>query len=70
MKTEDINIDELSLEQAMEKLEEIIMTMENSDISLDDSLKCYETGLKLAQKCKDSIDRVQKKIIELSPEVE
>ncbi|MBI3460139.1 exodeoxyribonuclease VII small subunit [Candidatus Acetothermia bacterium] len=46
---------ELKLEKALERLEEIVQQLEQQEVSLDDSLKLFEEGVKLA-------DSVQKKL--------
>ena len=48
---------ELKLEKALERLEEIVQQLEQQEVSLDDSLKLFEEGVKLA-------DSVQKKMSE------
>ena len=48
---------ELKLEKALERLEEIVQQLEQQEVSLDDSLKLFEEGVKLA-------DAVQKKLSE------
>lgn len=57
-----------TLEASFEELEEIIEQLENPDVSLDDSFKLYNAGMKLLKSCNDSIDKVEKKILVLSDE--
>lgn len=57
-----------TLEDAFEELEETIAELENPDVSLDESLKLYQKGVKLLKYCNDAIDKVEKKIIELKTE--
>lgn len=38
-----------TLEQSFEKLEQIIGNLENGDVSLEDSFKLYNEGMKLIQ---------------------
>lgn len=57
-----------TLEEAFGELEETIAELENPDVSLDESLKLYQKGVKLLKYCNDSIDKVEKKIIELKTE--
>lgn len=57
-----------TLEDAFDELEETIAELENPDVSLDESLKLYQKGVKLLKYCNDSIDKVEKKIIELKTE--
>lgn len=57
-----------TLETAFKELEGTIAALENPDVTLDESLKLYQQGVKLLKYCNDSIDKVEKKIIELKTE--
>ena len=59
-----------TLETAFEELETTITELENPGVSLDEALKLYQQGVKLLKYCNDSIDKVEKKIIELKTEDE
>ncbi|HIS47425.1 MAG TPA: exodeoxyribonuclease VII small subunit [Candidatus Scybalocola faecigallinarum] len=59
-----------TLEAAFEELDETIAALEDPDVTLDESLKLYQQGIKLLKFCNDSIDKVEKKIIELKTEDE
>lgn len=59
-----------TLEVAFEELDETIAALEDPDVTLDESLKLYQQGIKLLKFCNDSIDKVEKKIIELKTEDE
>lgn len=53
------------LEESFEQLETIIAELEKGDMTLEDSFKKYEEGMKLIKNCSNSIDRVEKKLIVL-----
>ena len=55
----------VSLEESFEQLETIIEQMRTGDMTLEDSFKKYEEGMKLIKNCSNSIDRVEKKLIVL-----
>ena len=55
-----------TLEQSFEKLEQIIGNLENGDVSLEDSFKLYNEGMKLIQYCNQQLDKVEKKIVVLN----
>ena len=57
-----------TLETAFEELEATISALEDPQVTLDESLKLYRQDVKLLKYCIDSIDRVEKKIIELKTE--
>ena len=53
------------LEESFEQLETIIAELEKGDMTLEDSFRKYEEGMKLIKNCSNSIDRVEKKLIVL-----
>ena len=55
-----------TLEQSFEKLEQIIGNLENGDVSLEDSFKLYNEGMKRIQNCNQQLDKVEKKIVVLN----
>lgn len=58
------------LNDYFDKLEEITGKMEEEDITLEDSFNLYADGMKLLKKCSDTIDNVEKKILQLDDEGE
>lgn len=58
--------EELTYEQALKRLEEIVNTLENSETTLDESLKLFEEGTKLAAYCNDKLINAKQKITEIS----
>lgn len=54
-----------TLETAFEELEEIIARMEDRELPLEDSFKLYQEGVKLVKLCNSSLDKYEKKIIEI-----
>ena len=52
----------ISFEKALEKLEKTVEELEEGGLSLDDSLKKYEEGVKLARTCQENLDKAKKKI--------
>ena len=55
-------MEEMKFEEAMEELEKIATELEKGDLSLDESVKKFEEGIKLSKKCSDMIDEAEKKI--------
>ena len=53
-------------EKAIEKLDTIVKSLEDKTISLDESLKLYESGISLINSCNNAIEEAKKKIEELS----
>ncbi len=59
-----------SFEDAIQRLEEIVAELENSEIKLDDMLRLYEEGSELIKLCLSKLDDVEKKISILSADDE
>lgn len=49
-------------EADLESLEKIVEALEEGGLSLDDSLKQFEEGVKLARKCEKALSEAEKKI--------
>lgn len=60
----------VTLEEAFEQLEEITQALEAEDISLEDSFAVYQRGMQLLKYCNDTIDKVEKKVLQLNEEGE
>ena len=52
----------IGLEEAMARLEEIVSELENEKLPLEKSLKLYEEGVKLANKCAVELESAKRKI--------
>lgn len=57
---------QMKLEEAFGQLNTILDELEKSDVSLEDSFRLYQEGVKLLKACNDSIDKVEKELIILS----
>lgn len=53
----------ITLEDSFESLEKIIDNLENGQLSLDESFKMYNEGIKLIKNCNIQLDKVEKQII-------
>ncbi|MDR0738833.1 MAG: exodeoxyribonuclease VII small subunit [Oscillospiraceae bacterium] len=60
----------ISFEESIKKLEDIALKLQNPDINLQESIKLYEEGSKLAVKCYSILKKAEQKIktIEISKE--
>lgn len=52
----------LTLEESMERLEEIVKELETEKLPLDKALKLYEEGVKLAGRCSGELENAKRKI--------
>lgn len=53
---------EATFEEELKKLENIAMTLERGNISLEEAITTFEDGIKLSKKCSDKLDEAEKKI--------
>ena len=57
---------ELTYEQAMTRLEQIVATLESGRCTLDESLKLFEEGTKLTAYCAEQLKNAEQKILKLT----
>ena len=57
---------EITLEAAFEKLENAIEQLEQENISLEDSFKVFQEGMKMVQICNEKISKVEKDVLVLT----
>ncbi|MBM4178413.1 MAG: exodeoxyribonuclease VII small subunit [Ignavibacteria bacterium] len=53
------NTPEISLEDQLKRLEEISMLLDRGELPLDEQLKIFEEGMKLAQVCREYLDQAK-----------
>lgn len=58
--------EKISFEKNLEKLEKIIEKMESADGGLDETVKLYEDGVKLAQSLNKMLDEAEQKVTVLA----
>ena len=57
-------------EDAMARLEEIVQSLESGNLSLEESIKAFEEGMKLARFCSQKLEEAEKKVTMLMKEGE
>ena len=62
--------EEIKFEKAMDHLAKIVEDLESGEVSLEDALKKYEEGIRLARTCQDQLARAEKKIEVLTKTLE
>lgn len=60
MKAEQL--EELSFEEAMLRLESIVSKLENGDVPLETAIELFQEGMKLSQLCGGKLEQVESKI--------
>ncbi len=58
-----------TLEEDFKKLDALLADMEKDDIGIEDAFAKYAEGMKLIKNCNDRIDRVEKKVQQLSDDL-
>lgn len=49
-------------EEALKKLEDILRKMEAGDMTLEESLKAFEEGIRLSRLCAEKLDDAERKV--------
>jgi exodeoxyribonuclease VII small subunit len=65
-KNENNDTKDLTFEQAIKKLTDIVSKIENGSISLEQSIAQYEQGMELIKYCRGILQKAEKKIEEIS----
>ena len=52
----------MNFEESMKKLETIVTELENGNLNLDESVKKFEEGMKMAKQCSNILEEAEKKI--------
>ena len=51
-----------NFEESMKKLETIVTELENGNLNLDESVKKFKEGMKIAKQCNNILEDAEKKI--------
>lgn len=62
--------DEPSFEDAMQRLDEIVAGMEDSELSLEEMISTYEEGVSLLKLCRQRIDGARRRVEVISADLE
>lgn len=53
---------ELTYEESMKELEQVVRELESGELTLDDSITKFEKGMKLLKHCTELLENAEKKI--------
>lgn len=53
---------EKTFEQSLNELEKIATELEKGDLSLEDAISMFESGMKLSKECSEKLDKAEKRI--------
>ncbi len=59
---------ELSFEESLEKLEEIVKKLETGDVPLDDAINEFNEAIKLSKMCDDKLKKAEEAITKVVKE--
>jgi exodeoxyribonuclease VII small subunit len=62
MENRSENIAEMSFEEALKALEDVVRSLEGGEVPLDDSITLYERGEALRKHCQARLDAAQARI--------
>ncbi len=51
-----------TFEMSLKELEKIVRRLENGDLALEESLKLFEDGVKLARECQERLNQAERRI--------
>lgn len=68
-KSDESEESKISFEDAIEKLEEIVVEMENEEIPLEKIIERYEEGVKLVKICQQRLSEAELKVQELEKKI-
>jgi len=53
---------DFDFEVALEQLEKLVASMEDGELSLEDSLEAFEKGIKLTRECQTALKNAEQKV--------
>ena len=56
---------ELSFEEAMKRLDEIVKGLEHGDVTLKDSMAMFEEGTALIRRCNELLETAEQQVVRL-----
>ncbi len=61
-KPADRPVDEMTFEDAMSELEDVVAQLEQGKVALEDSIKLYERGSRLKLHCQEKLKAAEEKV--------
>ena len=55
-------VNEMSFEEAMAELEQVVGQLERGDVALEDSIRLYERGAELKKRCEQKLKEAEEKV--------
>jgi len=64
--TPDENLEDLTYEQAIERVESITDRIESGEVGIEEAVREYEKAMGLIRRCRSILDKAEQRISELS----
>ncbi|PVA11602.1 exodeoxyribonuclease VII small subunit [Pelagivirga sediminicola] len=58
----ETNVAEMTFEEAMKELEQVVGRLERGDVALDESITLYERGAALKKRCEAKLKEAEEKV--------
>ena len=58
----DKPVNEMSFEEAMGELEQVVSQLERGDVALEESIRLYERGAELKKRCETKLKEAEEKV--------
>ena len=58
-------MENITFEQAINRLEEIVSALENNQISLEKSVELFQEGIQLTKLCNDKLEGIENKVAKI-----
>lgn len=58
-------MENMSFEQSLKRLDEIVRALEKGDVALSESMKLFEEGTVLIRRCGDMLDSAEQQVVRL-----
>lgn len=68
--SEQTPVEDMSFEQAMAELEQVVGRLERGDVPLEDSIKLYERGAELKKRCEAKLKEAEEKVAAITLDAE
>ncbi|QXT39954.1 exodeoxyribonuclease VII small subunit [Rhodobacteraceae bacterium M385] len=62
----DKPIEEMSFEDAIRELEQVVTQLDRGDVALEDSIKLYERGAALKARCEAKLKEAEEKVAQIT----
>ncbi len=56
----------IDFDQSLQRLDELVSALEQGDTSLEESLKLFEQGIRLARECQESLRQAEQRVATLT----